>query len=312
MGFFDRLKEGLTKTRKNFVEKVEQIVVGRNKIDEDLYEELEEALIQADVGVNTAVELVEKVRMAVKFREIKDPAKLKDVFQDELEFIIGYKIVPINLNPDGLTVIMVVGVNGVGKTTTIGKLANYFKNQGKKVLLAAGDTFRAAAIDQLEIWGNRVGVDVIKHSEGADPGAVTFDAIQAARSRKSDILIIDTAGRLHTKSNLMEELKKVHRIVSREIPDAPHETLLVLDATTGQNAISQAKIFGEAVNVTGIALTKLDGTAKGGVVIGIKTALKMPVKMIGIGEGIDDLQPFDPKEFVAALYGIDVNKNKEA
>ncbi|WP_031515315.1 signal recognition particle-docking protein FtsY [Desulfofalx alkaliphila] len=305
MGFFNRLKEGLSKTRKSFVEKVEQIVVGRKSIDEDLYEELEEALIQADVGVTTAIDLVERVREGVRFRKIKDASKLKDIFQEELERVIGNQTAPVNINPDGLTVILVVGVNGVGKTTTIGKLAHYYKNQGKKVMLAAGDTFRAAAIDQIEIWSNRVGVELIKHSEGADPGAVAYDAVQAAKSRKSDILLIDTAGRLHTKSNLMEELKKIHRIVNREIPDAPHETLLVLDATTGQNAISQAKIFGEAVNVTGIALTKLDGTAKGGVVVAIKNSLRIPVKFIGVGEGMDDLQPFAPQQFVAALYGLE-------
>ncbi|MBM7854391.1 fused signal recognition particle receptor [Desulfohalotomaculum tongense] len=310
MGFFDRLKKSLSKTRKSFVEKVEQVVIGRKNIDEELYEELEEVLIQADVGVNTALELVERVREGVKLRNVSDPARLKDIFQEEVEYLIGDKTTPININPDGLTVILVVGVNGTGKTTTIGKLAHYFKKQGKKVLLAAGDTFRAAAIDQLEIWGERVGVDVIKHAEGADPGAVAYDAMQAARSRKVDILLIDTAGRLHTKSNLMEELKKIRRIVEREMPGAPHETLLVLDATTGQNAISQAKLFGEAVNVTGIALTKLDGTAKGGVVIGIKTSLHVPVKMIGVGEGIEDLQPFNPQEFVAALYGLDVNEKK--
>ena len=306
MGFFDRLKQGLAKTRKSFVEKVEQIVLRRKKIDEEMYEELEEALIQADVGVNTALELVERVRQGAKAINTDDSSKLKDIFQQELEAIIGEKTSPLNINPDGLTIITVVGVNGVGKTTTIGKLAHYFKQQDKKVMLAAGDTFRAAAIDQLEIWGNRAGVDVIKHAEGADPGAVAYDALQAARSRKKDILIIDTAGRLHTKSNLMEELKKIHRIVNKELPGAPHEILLVLDATTGQNAISQAKIFGEAVNVTGIALTKLDGTAKGGVVISIKTDLQIPVKMIGVGEGLDDLQPFNPQEFIAALYGIEI------
>ncbi len=309
MGFFDRLKKGLAKTRKGLIEKVEKVVINRKGIDEELYEELEEVLIQADVGVNTSLELVERIREGVKLRNVSDPAKLKDIFQEEIEYLIGDKTVPININPDGLTVILVVGVNGVGKTTTIGKMAHYYKQQGKKVILAAGDTFRAAAIDQLEIWGERVGVDVIKHAEGSDPGAVAYDAMQAARARKADILLIDTAGRLHTKSNLMEELKKIHRIVAREMPGAPHETLLVLDATTGQNGISQAKLFSEAVNVTGIALTKLDGTAKGGVVIGIKTGLHIPVKMIGVGEGIDDLRPFDPKEFVAALYGLEEKTN---
>lgn len=308
MGFFKRLKEGLNKTRQGFVEKFEQVVMGRKKIDEDLYEELEEVLIQADVGVNTALELVEKVRQGAKARNIGDPAQLKEVFQEELQHLIGEKAESLNLNPNGLTVIMVVGVNGVGKTTTIGKLAHYFNSQGKKVILAAGDTFRAAAIEQLEFWGERVGADVIKHTAGSDPGAVAYDAVQAARARKCDVLLIDTAGRLHNKSNLMEELKKVRRVVNREMPDAPHETLLVLDATTGQNGISQAKLFGEAVDVTGIALTKLDGTAKGGVVIGIKTSLDIPVKMIGVGEGMDDLQPFNPQEFIAALYGLDIEK----
>ena len=303
MGFFDRLKQGLTKTRQSFVEQVEKIVLRRKKIDEEMYEELEEILIQADIGVNTALVLVERVRQGAKAINTDDSSQLKAIFQQELAVIMGTETSPLNINPDGLTVITVVGVNGVGKTTTIGKLAHYFQQQDQQVLLAAGDTFRAAAIDQLEIWGQRTGVDVIKHAPGADPGAVAYDAVQAARSRQQDILIIDTAGRLHTKSNLMAELKKIHRVVGKELPGAPHEILLVLDATTGQNAISQAKVFGEAVNVTGIALTKLDGTAKGGVVISIKTDLQIPVKMIGVGEGIDDLQPFNPREFIAALYG---------
>ena len=302
MGFFDRLKKGLSKTRKALVEKVEQIVLRRKKIDEEMYEELEEALIQADVGVNTAMELVEKIRQRAKEANTDDASMLKVFFQEELKLILGEDTSDININEEGLTVISVVGVNGVGKTTTIGKLAHYFKQQGKKVMLAAADTFRAAAIDQLEIWAKRADAEIIKHSEGADPGAVVYDAVHATRARKMDILIIDTAGRLHTKSNLMEELKKINRIAAREIKGAPHETLLVLDATTGQNAINQAKIFGEAVNVTGIVLTKLDGTAKGGVVIAIKNDLKIPVKMIGVGEKIDDLQPFNPKEFAFALY----------
>lgn len=302
MGFFDRLKAGLAKTRHGFVEKIETLVTGRKKIDEELYEELEEILIQADVGVNTSIELVEEMRRRVKERKIEDAAELKPILQEQVSEILGSEDSPLNIQVSPPAVIMVVGVNGVGKTTTIGKLAARYKEEGKKVLLAAGDTFRAAAIDQLEIWGSRIGVEIIKHREGADPAAVVFDAIQAARARKTDILIIDTAGRLHTKSNLMEELKKVYRVISREIPDAPHEVLLVLDATTGQNAISQAKIFSEAVGVTGIALTKLDGTAKGGVVIGIKSELDIPVKLVGVGETVDDLREFESRDFAAALF----------
>ncbi|AEG60002.1 signal recognition particle-docking protein FtsY [Desulforamulus ruminis] len=307
MGFFNRLKESLTKTRESFVEKIDQVVTGRKGIDEELYEELEEVLIQADVGVNTAMTLVERVRKGVKARNVQEAYRLKDIFQEELEYLMGEKISPIQLNPEGPTVIMVVGVNGVGKTTTIGKLAHNYKEQGKKVLLAAGDTFRAAAIDQLEIWAQRVGVDIIKHQEGSDPGAVAYDAVHAARSRKADILLIDTAGRLHNKSNLMDELRKVYKVIARELPGAPHEVLLILDATTGQNALNQTKIFSEAVHVTGIALTKLDGTAKGGVVTAIVTEMAIPVKLIGIGEGMDDLKQFNPKDFIDALYGV----NKE-
>lgn len=303
MGFFSRLKESLTKTRQTFIEKIDEVVTGRKGIDEDLYEELEEVLIQADVGVSTAMQLVERVRKGVKARNVQEAARLKDIFQEELEYLMGEKVVPITMNPEGPTVIMVVGVNGVGKTTTIGKMAHNYKEQGKKVLLAAGDTFRAAAIDQLEIWAERVGVELIKHQEGSDPGAVAFDAVHAARSRRADVLLIDTAGRLHNKSNLMDELRKVHKIIAREMPGAPHEVLLVLDATTGQNALSQAKIFSEAVNVTGIALTKLDGTAKGGVVTAIVTEMAIPVKLIGIGERMDDLRQFNPKDFIDALYG---------
>ncbi|GAB4274229.1 signal recognition particle-docking protein FtsY [Thermincola ferriacetica] len=302
MGFFSKLKEKLTKTREGFVEKIESLVTGRKKIDEELYEELEEALIQSDVGINTALELVEELRRRVKERKVEDAAELKNILQEIITEVLMDDESRLELEKGKPNVIMVVGVNGVGKTTTIGKLAYQIKVGGRKVLLAAGDTFRAAAIDQLEIWSKRVGCDIIKHKENADPAAVVFDAIQAARARNIDVLIIDTAGRLHTKSNLMEELKKVYRVISREMPDAPHEVLLVLDATTGQNAISQAKLFGEAVGVTGIVLTKLDGTAKGGVIIGIKKELDVPVKLIGVGEQIEDLRPFKPGEFVEALF----------
>lgn len=301
MGFFSKLKEGLTKTRQGFVAKIENLVSIGKKIDEELYEELEELLIQADVGVNPAVELVENLRQEVKKRKIEDSQELKAVLKELIAGIMGTEEFSLNLQGQP-AVIIVVGVNGVGKTTTIGKLAYNFKAEGKKVLLAAGDTFRAAAIDQLEIWGDRVGCDVIKHKEGADPAAVVFDAIQAAKARSTDILIVDTAGRLHTKINLMEELKKVFRVITRELPHAPNEVLLVLDATTGQNAISQAKLFGQACGTTGIVLTKLDGTAKGGVVIGIKSELDIPVKYIGIGEQIDDLKEFNPQDFVDALF----------
>ncbi len=301
MGFLSKLKEGLQKTRSGFVDKVQELVTGRKRIDEEFYEELEEIMIEADMGAETSLQLVEDVRAIVKERKISEPSELQNVLKEKIREILGEGTTELNLIENELSVIMVVGVNGVGKTTTIGKLANNLKTKGKKVILAAGDTFRAAAIDQLEIWGNRIGVDVIKHTEGADPAAVAFDAVQAAKARKADVLIIDTAGRLHTKSNLMAELNKVVRIIQREIPAAPHEVLLVLDATTGQNAISQAKIFGEAANVTGIALTKLDGTAKGGVILGIKAELNIPVKFIGIGEQIDDLKDFNAQEFATAL-----------
>jgi len=310
MGLFGRLKESLSKTRKNFVEKIDSIVTGRKVIDEDLYEELEEALIQADVGIDAALELVGNLRVEVKKRRLSNPEELYAVLKELIQAILGEETNALNITGACPAVIMVVGVNGVGKTTTIGKLAHYYKENGKSVLLSAADTFRAAAIDQLEIWGNRVGAAVIKHSEGSDPAAVAFDSLHAAQARKMDVLIVDTAGRLHTKTNLMEELKKVHRVLSREMSDAPHEVLLVLDATTGQNAISQARLFKEAVGVTGLVLTKLDGTAKGGVVIAIKQGLDIPIKMIGVGEGIDDLRPFNAREFVEALFTRD-NKTEE-
>lgn len=305
MRLFNKLKESLNKTRKNFVDKIDSIVTGRRHIDEELYEELEEALIQADVGIEAAIDLVEKMRYEVKKRRIGDPEQLRALLKEQMREILGEETAQLNLEGDKPSVIMVVGVNGVGKTTTIGKLAHNLKAAGSSVLLGAADTFRAAAIDQLEIWGQRVGVNVIKHNEGADPAAVAYDSIQAARARKVDVLIVDTAGRLHTRSNLMEELKKIHRVMGREIPGAPHEVLLVLDATTGQNAINQARLFKEAVGVTGVALTKLDGTARGGVVIAVKQILDVPVKLIGIGEGLEDLRPFDAREFVDALFETD-------
>ncbi len=302
MGWFDRLKSGLSRTREGLVGRITSIVTGAGRIDEDLYDELEETLIQADVGVETSLHLVEHLRKAVARERISDPEQLPGLLKDRIREIMGQETAPLNLQSGGLTVMMVVGVNGVGKTTTIGKLAQQLKEEGRRVLLAAGDTFRAAAIDQLEVWGQRTGVDVIRHQEGADPAAVAFDAIAAARSRGADVVIVDTAGRLHTKSNLMEELKKVRRVIDREVPGAPHETLLVLDATTGQNAVQQAKAFSSAVDVSGIVLTKLDSTAKGGVVIAIARELNIPVKIIGIGEKAEDLRPFNPGEFVDALF----------
>lgn len=300
-GFFTQLKEGLSKTRKNFVEKVEHVFTGRLRIDEDLYDELEEALIQSDVGVNTSLELVQSLRLEVKQRKLSDPSELTEVLQELIVRLLGDEETPTYAE-QGTSVILVVGVNGVGKTTTIGKLANRIKQEGKRVIIAAGDTFRAAAIDQLEVWGSRSGVDVVKQREGADPAAVAYDALQSARSRNIDVVIIDTAGRLHNKVNLMEELRKIKRVIEREIPGAPHEVLLVLDATTGQNALQQAKMFQEVAGVTGIALTKLDGTAKGGVVLGIRGETQIPVKWIGIGEGMEDLRPFNPREFAQALF----------
>lgn len=304
MGFFERLKEGLSKTRRNFTDRIEELVGLSASIDEDFLDELEMILLTADVGVKTTEKLIDAVRQAAKKKEIGGT-------QDVIPFLKKYltemlqdsgQRTRIGAKP---TVILVVGVNGVGKTTTIGKLANYFTLFNYKVVLAAGDTFRAAASEQLQIWGERAGCDVIRHAEGADPAAVVFDAVKAAVARKADILFIDTAGRLHNKANLMNELEKIHRIVKREIPEAPHETFLVLDATTGQNAINQAKVFMETANVTGVVLTKLDGTAKGGVVVAIKEELGLPVKWIGVGEGIMDFRPFEADKFVEALFDTD-------
>lgn len=304
MGFFSKLKEGLTKTRKSLTEKIEKVIIGYADIDDDLLDELEDALIQADVGVKTSLKLMDDVRAGIKKKEINSPEDLKPFLVKRITEMLNEGNDEIVIAKEGPTVILVIGVNGVGKTTTIGKLGQYYKEQGKSVMFAAADTFRAAAIDQLEIWGQRVGVPVIKHEEGSDPAAVVFDAVKAATARKIDILIIDTAGRLHNKANLMTELNKIQRVIKREIAEAPHETLLVLDATTGQNAISQAELFTKAAPISGLVLTKLDGTAKGGVVIGLKAELSMPVKWIGVGEGIDDLRPFIANDFAAALFNL--------
>ena len=299
MGFFDRLKQGLSKTKQGFVEKVETIFQEK-AIDSETLEELEETLILADIGAVSASEVVEHLREKAKKGDIGS-SSVKEFLKKELSAMLGsgQKLVPYGEKP---FVILAVGVNGVGKTTTIGKLARRFTDQGHSVLLAAGDTFRAAAIEQLEIWGKRANAQVVKHQSGSDPSAVVFDAIEAARARGVDIVIIDTAGRLHTKSPLMEELKKVRRVCDKALPGAPHEVLLVVDATNGQNALKQAQIFNETVGVTAIALTKLDGTAKGGIVFAIKKELNIPVKLIGIGEGVDDLQDFEPQDFVNALF----------
>ncbi len=306
-----KFKDGLSKTRDSFAERVNDLLSRYRKVDEDFFEELEEILIQADVGVETVMELVDDLRMEAKKNKIVDSEGLKPLLTEKFVDILAKsdEEETLNIPDDRLGVILFVGVNGVGKTTTIGKMAHLFKNAGKKVILAAGDTFRAGAIEQLEVWGERAGVDVIKHKPGSDPAAVVFDAIQAAQSRQADILLCDTAGRLQNKKNLMDELNKVHRVIKREIPDAPHETLLVLDATTGQNALSQAKLFGEAAGVTGIVLTKLDGTAKGGIVIAIRNELDLPVKYVGLGEKLDDLQPFQAEQFVHALFAELIEEN---
>ncbi len=301
MGFFDRLKEGLSKTRKGITEKIDQVLVSFGKVDDELFDELEEALITSDIGIDTALRIIEGVKKKVKEGKVTDPLKVKTLLKEQLVEILGDSSTSLDIEPSP-AVIMVIGVNGVGKTTSIGKIANLLKKDGKKVMLAAADTFRAAAIDQLEIWSKRAGVELIKQAEGSDPAAVIYDAVQAARARKVDVLICDTAGRLHTKKNLMEELRKVSRIIDRELPEAKRENLLVLDATTGQNAVSQAKTFSEVTDISGIVLTKLDGTAKGGIVIAIKSELDIPVKLIGVGEQMDDLQPFDSKDFVEALF----------
>ncbi|TVY08787.1 signal recognition particle-docking protein FtsY [Paenibacillus cremeus] len=299
----NKFKEGLAKTRDVFVDRVEDLFSRRKKIDEDFYEELEEILISADVGVNTVLKLIADLRAEVKKRKIENPSELQPILSEMLIGLLkGDEERGLQMAPSGLTVILFVGVNGVGKTTTIGKMAHMLKSQGKKVLLAAGDTFRAGAIEQLEEWGKRAGVDVIKQQAGSDPAAVMFDALHAAKSRGVDVLLCDTAGRLQNKVNLMEELNKIYRVIRREVPDAPHEVLLVLDATTGQNALVQAKLFDEKTGLTGLVLSKLDSTAKGGIVVAIRQELKLPVKFVGLGEKMDDLQPFDSDQFVHALF----------
>lgn len=299
-GFFARIKSGLEKTRNNIISGVENVLKAFVTVDEDLFEELEEALIMADIGVETSVEIIDRLRDKVKSDRIKEVNDVRTALVGIIRDMLTEGSEAMELKTPA--VILVIGVNGVGKTTTIGKLAHNFRSQGKSVMLAAADTFRAAAIDQLKIWGDRNNVPVIAHSENSDPAAVVFDAVQSAKSKNTDILICDTAGRLHNKKNLMEELKKIARVIDREYPDAHTETLLVLDATTGQNALQQAKLFGEAADITGLVLTKLDGTAKGGVVIAIKNELEIPVRYIGVGEGIDDLQEFDQEEFARALF----------
>ena len=301
MGFFDKLKAGLTNTRDQLVSGIENVVLGKKKIDESLMEELEEVMILADLGVDTTRGIIDSVREKVKRNELTDADLLKKEIKEQIRAILKNRTTELR-GGDSLAVYLIIGVNGTGKTTTIGKLSAKLRADGKKVLLAAGDTFRAAAAEQLVLWGERTGADVIRHKSGADPGAVVFDAIAAARAREADVLLVDTAGRLHTKTNLMEELKKINRVIERELPGEPREVLLVLDATTGQNALSQAKLFNQAIGVTGIVLTKLDGTAKGGIVVAISSELGIPVKMVGVGEQVDDLQPFDPDEYVDALF----------
>ncbi|MGF9907481.1 signal recognition particle-docking protein FtsY [Brevibacillus porteri] len=328
MSFFKRLRDaivqkseevtqkftdGLAKTRDLLVEKVEDLVRRYKKIDDDFFDELEEILITSDVGVNTVMELIDDLRTEVRKQKIENAIDLQPILSEKLVALLkndDAADTTLNVEDGRLNVILFVGVNGVGKTTTIGKMAHMFKQQNKKVLLAAGDTFRAAAIEQLEVWGERVGVDVIKQQQGSDPAAVIYDAVQAAKSRQVDVLLCDTAGRLQNKVNLMEELAKVHRVLQRELPGAPHEVLLVLDATTGQNALSQAKTFGQSAGVTGLVLTKLDGTAKGGIVIAIRNELNIPVKYVGLGEKMDDLQQFDPEQFVHALFAGLIQKDE--
>ncbi|HGL3844039.1 TPA: signal recognition particle-docking protein FtsY [Enterococcus faecium] len=325
MGFFDKIKraftgeekteevevqekydKGLEKTRKTFGERMNELFANFRTVDEDFFEELEETLIGADVGFETAIRITEALRQEVKLRNAKKSAEVQNAIIEKLVDLYEAEgineVNELNIQEDGLTVILFVGVNGVGKTTSIGKLAHQFKKEGKKVLMAAADTFRAGAIDQLVVWGERAGVEVVRGDAGGDPAAVVFDALERAKTEQADVLLVDTAGRLQNKVNLMNELEKIKRVIQRELPEAPQETLLVLDATTGQNAMVQAKQFKETTDVTGLVLTKLDGTAKGGIVLAIRNELHLPVKLVGLGEGIDDLEPFDPNDFVVGLF----------
>lgn len=301
MSFFEKLKQGLTRTKEAITGKVNEVFSNFRKVDENLLEELEEALILSDVGAETAMKIVDNLRKRIKLEKIEDSEKVKDALKEEIYKILTEKDNSLNLSTKP-AIMLVVGVNGAGKTTSIGKIAANLKAEGKKILVAAADTFRAAAIEQLEVWTERAGVDIIKRPEGSDPASVVFDAISKTKSGDYDVVIIDTAGRLHTKKNLMDELGKMQRIIDRELPDAAKEVLIVLDGTTGQNALIQAKEFSEVTNITGIILTKLDGTAKGGVVIGICSELNVPVKLIGVGEKIEDLQVFNAEEFAKALF----------
>ena len=300
MGFFSKIKEGLRKTKESMVKKMQRVVNSFTKIDEELFEQLEETMIMCDMGVETSVQICQELRKLIKERGVKDPALIMELIQEIISGMMGEDTeLEMSASP---AVIMVIGVNGAGKTTTIGKLCHQLIGEGKRVIVAAADTFRAAAIDQLEVWTKRSGAEIVKHAEGSDPAAVVYDAITAAKARNCDVLICDTAGRLHNKKNLMDELAKMNRVIEREAPECSKEVLLVLDATTGQNAVNQARLFKEVAPISGIVLTKLDGTAKGGIVISIKNELGIPVKLIGVGEKIDDLQPFNSHDFVKALF----------
>lgn len=307
-GWFDKLKEGLDKTRKSFVFKMKGLFRLREKIDDDFWDELEEILLSADVGINTTEYIIERMKEAVDEHLIEKPAQLYEIMKEKLGGILEEKDTSLKLKENNLSIILVVGVNGTGKTTSIAKIANRLMQEGKTVLVAAADTFRAAAIEQLEVWGRKLNLEIIKQKEGSDPSAVVYDAVHAALARRVDVLIIDTAGRLHSKVNLMRELEKINKVIRKAVPDGPHETLLVLDSTNGQNALVQAKAFKNAVDLSGIILTKLDGTAKGGIIISIVHDLMVPVKFIGVGEGVYDLRPFDSKFFLDALFAEDNEK----